>query len=102
MLAAEFPNTLNGSADTITNALGPSGGEDDTSDLILAILLQMSQDISEVREDVVDLKTNQAVLQNDVSSLQRSSAVNSAKMSTLETSFEGILLLRKLKKKSEN
>ena len=79
VLATESPKF-----DDITSTLAPSTGEGGNSDVVLALLLQISRDLTDVKEDVGELKVDQALLQEDVSSLQKSSAVNSAKISKLE------------------
>ena len=86
VLADESPH-LNDLGDSSSTA--PPTGEGDNSDLILALVFQLTKDMSDVKDDLGEVKVNQAVLQQDVSSLQQTSGVTLAKVSRLETQFEG-------------
>ena len=86
VLGDESPN-LNDLGDSSSTA--PPTGEGDKTDLILALVLQITKDVSDVKDDLGEVKVNQAVLQQDVSSLQQTSGVTLAKVSRLETQFEG-------------
>ena len=86
-----------------TSSTAPPTGEGDNSDLILSLVIQLTKDMKgvkadvvEIKEDLGEVKVNQAVLQQDVSTLKGdvselklSSAVSSAKMTQLESQVEG-------------
>ena len=80
VLAAEPPHLNVG--DTSTSVPPTGGGDFDT--IAMQLLLQLTQDMKQVKGDVSDVKVNQAVLQQDVSDLKGDVNVIKGEMSQVQ------------------